>query len=415
MSRPPEFTPPLFLALVLLVAAAAPLPAEVLVFADGFETGNPVLWSGIETEPCTAVGDTDGDRLDDCVESDSGRFVDANDRGTDPFLADTDGDGIDDGDEALGTLAGLDLPALGADPLVRNVLFEYDWFDDHRDPGTCGAHSHRPTAAALAMVTAAFAAASGTNPDGSTGIATIHDAGQGAPLGGGNLVADADGVLTFGVNNSEFVNIKNAQFAADRKGYFHYVLLPHRYNTNSTSSGQAEYPGDDMIVSLYCAGTDQNVAHTIVHEVGHNFDLGHGGFEDCNRKPNYNSVMNYNYQFPGVDTNCTPPGNGLLDYSRGTRIDLDETDLDENLGTCGDSPWDWDGDALIEVGVVRDLNLDGSGVPQNGGCDANLTVLRDFDDWAAIDLPAFLFSADGPAPRAPREIVDCDNPPPGSP
>ena len=78
-----------------------------------------------------------------------------------------------------------------------------------------------------------------------------------------------------------------------------------------------------MIVSLQCSNSTPNVSNTIVHELGHNLLLRHGGFENCNYKPNYNSVMNYQYQFPGVDTNCTPPGNGVLDYSIGDRITLE--------------------------------------------------------------------------------------------
>ena len=31
-------------------------------------------------------------------------------------------DGIDDGDEVLGTVAGLDLPAMGTNPLRKNIL-----------------------------------------------------------------------------------------------------------------------------------------------------------------------------------------------------------------------------------------------------------------------------------------------------
>ena len=65
--------------------------------------------------------------------------------------------------------------------------------------------------------------------------------------------------------------------------------------------------GDDLIVSLYCAGSDGNVANTILHEVGHNLGLRHGGNVDCNYKPNYNSVMNYRYQFPGVNTIAASP------------------------------------------------------------------------------------------------------------
>lgn len=415
-------SPRIALSLLLL---AGPAAGEELLFADGFETGNPVFWSALENAPCEAVGDSDGDRLDDCAERDTGVFVDSDDTGTDPLLADTDGDGIDDGDEVLGTLAGLDLPELGVHPLVRNVLVEYDWFDDNADPThpsqpypkSCEPHSHRPSELALVKVTTAFAGAGGLNPDGSAGILAIHDYGQGAPFTGGNLVPDVDGVIAGGVGGNDFVAIKSEHFASERQGYFHYALLPHRYNNNDSSSGQAELPGDDLIVSLFCFAVhpeeSRYVGHTILHELGHNFDLGHGGFESCNRKPNYNSVMNYNYQFPGVDTNCTPPGDGLLDYSRGTRIDLDETDLDETLGTCGTAPWDWDDDETLEAGVQQDLNLDGDGNATNAGCGGIFTILRDHDDWSALDLAAFAGDGDGAEPRRPARVVDCDNVPPG--
>ena len=76
---------------------------------------------------------------------------------------------------------------------------------------------------------------------------------------------------------ADFRDDKAANFAANRRGYFHYVLMPHRYDTNSDSSGQAEIAGDDLVVSLYCFGYDANVANTIMHEVGHNLGLHHGG------------------------------------------------------------------------------------------------------------------------------------------
>ena len=102
--------------------------------------------------------------------------------------------------------------------------------------------------------------------------------------------------------------------------------MPHQYGTDSRSSGQAEINGDDMIVATLCWGTNPaSVANTIVHELGHNLGLLHGGFEGVNWKPNYNSVMNYKYQFPGADNNCTPPADGVLDFSVGDRIDLNET------------------------------------------------------------------------------------------
>jgi len=353
---------------------------------------------------CPIGPDSDGDGLADCVESDSGVFIDELDTGTDPNDPDTDDDGIDDGDEVHGTSGGLDLPALGVSPLRRDILVEYDWFDDSLE---CGAHSHEPPTAALDMVTARFAAAPLTNPDGSSGINFIHDVGQGGLLSGGNLIADANGVLVGGVSAAEYAQYKSQNFAANRQGYFHYVILPHRYDTDSDSSGQAEIGGDDMIVSLYCAGSAYNVAHTIAHELGHNLFLLHGGNTNCNYKPNYNSVMNYRYQFPGIDTNCTPPGNGVLDYSIGDRITLNENSLDENAGICGAPAWDWNGNSVIESGVVFDINVDD---PLQILCGGTLTTLSDHDDWANLSLTGL--AGAGAVPRSLMPVVDCDNPAP---
>jgi hypothetical protein len=359
-------------------------------------------------------GDADGDRLPNCVETNTGTFVGLLDTGTDPNDGDTDNDALPDGDEILGTALGLDLPAMGVNPLARDILIEYDWFDDNIEPGTCAAHSHRPTPTVVAMVTAAFAAAPVANPDGSTGITVIHDYGQGGAFTGGNLVADADGVLGQGVNGADFQSHKSANFNANRNGYFHYTLMPHRYDVSSSSSGQAELPGDDQIVSLYCFGSDpfnldDNVANTIMHELGHNLVLRHGGFEDTNWKPNYNSVMNYLYQFSGIDTDCTPPGNGLLSYSLGDRPALNENSLDETRGVCGNPPgpgWDWneDGDAT-DVGLALDINVDDAGTG-----DGFLQNLLDYNDWAFIVLTG-LSDADG-ARLALREIVSCTHPAP---
>jgi len=358
---------------------------------------------------CPFGNDSDGDRLDDCVETNTGVFVDSLDTGTDPNLADTDDDGIGDGDEVLGTTGGLDLPGLGVNPLRRDILIEYDWFDDGLE---CGMHSHQPTNASLDMVTAMFAAAPLVNPDGTTGINFIHDIGQGGLFDGGNFINDADGVLVGGVSNSEFQTYKSANFASNRLGYFHYTILPHRYDTNSSSSGQAEIFGDDMIVSLYCANSNRNVAHTIAHELGHNLFLFHGGNDNCNYKPNYNSVMNYRYQFPGIDDDCTPPGNNVLDYSIGDRIDLDENDLDEAEGTCGvPFAWDWNGNTAIENSIVFDINS--ADADQAIFCAGTLSVLRDSNDWGRVRLDVLPAPAGaGAAPRSASVTIDCHNPAP---
>jgi hypothetical protein len=346
---------------------------------------------GGATMDCVATTDSDGDRLPDARETDTGTFADAGDTGTDPLHWDTDGDYISDGDEVLGTEAGLDLPAFGISPLRADVLLEYDWFDDNADPGTCAAHSHRPTPAIASRVAQTFSSSPHVNPDGSTGINVVQDYGQDAVHTGGNLVADANGVIAGGVNGTEFLGHKAANFAPERQGYFHYVLLPHRYNTTSGSSGQAELPGDDMIVSLQCWGTTTNVGNTIVHELGHNLFLRHGGDEDTNYMPNYNSVMNYLFQFPGVDTDCTPAGNGVADYSSGDRADLDEHALHEADGICGGVALDWNGNSVLDLSPVAvDINGDGS-----------LSVLTDHDDWGNIEFFGPFVTSDG-APVGPR-------------
>jgi predicted glutamine amidotransferase len=362
---------------------------------------------------CVLGTDTDGDRLDDCYETGTGVYVSFTDTGTSKTNADTDGDGIKDGDEVLGTTGGLDLPSLGANPLRKDLFLEYDWFTDAIG---CASHSHQPTAAAIARVTAAFAAAPVSNPDGTTGITMHNDYGQGAPFTGGNFVSDADGVLTSGVNSTEFNNIKTANFATNRRGYFHYVVLPHNYNTNSTSSGQAELPGNDLVVSLQCFTSTVNVGNTIMHELGHNLNLRHGGNSDCNYKPNYNSVMNYKFQFPGIDTNCDSSGDGTLSYSVGSRISLTESNLNEGLGVCGTTSINWNGTNGIESSISFDVNS--SDTSEASACGGTLTTLTDYNDWANLSLSGGLNDADGASANpqllasVPSEVVDCDNPAP---
>jgi hypothetical protein len=87
--------------------------------------------------------------------------------------------------------------------------------------------------------------------------------------------------------------------------------------------------------------------------------------------------MNYAFQFPGVDSNCTPSGDGVLDYSRGLRAALDESSLREDVGLCGGVAVDWNLNGLIDPSsVAADIN----------NRDGLLSNLTDHDDWANLSF-----------------------------
>lgn len=318
---------------------------------------------------------------------------------------DTDGDGIWDGDEVYGTLDDLDLPVMGASPVRKDIFIEVDWMDDDEE---CAWHSHRPTANAIAAVETAFANAPVPNPySGPSGITLHVDYGQGGPFVNGTNIGN-DTVIVF---DEEFNVYKAEFFDANRKGYFHYAIFCHRHTApDEDSSGKAEINGDDFIVSLQCALSDSNVSKTTMHELGHNLNLRHGGFEDRHYKPNYNSIMNYRYQFYGIDDDCDAAGDGVLDYSIGERLDLDEEHLDEHQGVCGSPGIDWDGGGLQSY-VAQNINC-AAGTTTSCGesdefCDdSTCDLLWDYDDWANIVLDN-LWEGD----KATIEIVVCQDVP----
>lgn len=338
-----------------------------LIFLHGFE------------ESCEV--DSDNDRLVNCQEVIQGTSI------TNP---DTDGDGLRDGDEVLGTLGGLSLPAMGVNPLRKDLLIEHDWADDATD---CVAHTHKPTIVALEQLRQIFAVAPVPNPNGQSGINVINDIGQGGQLTGANIIAIPNGTIQGDVFGADFASYKSANFSPNRLGYFHYAIHAHRYTANPGSSGYAELVGDDFIVTLQCAAFNSNVLNTTMHELGHNLGLLHGGDSSCNRKPNYNSIMNFSFQFQGQDINCDRLGDGVTNFSIGTRIVLNENSLDESAGVCGTLAIDWNNNGIIENGIQADLNFD-----SNNLCGGQFTVLTDFNDWANLVLASLPGAPSGGGP-----------------
>lgn len=357
---------------------------------------------------CPDLTDTDGDRIPDFAETDDGRFIDLGRVGTDPLNPDTDNDGIDDGDELLGTLGGLDLPALGADPLRRDIFVECDWFAGDFDGFVA---DYRPTPEVIAPIVDAFANAPVPNPyDAEPGISIHFDYGQGGPFMGGNQLPGTPLSIIF---DFEFNIVKESHFEQNRRGYFHYAMFAHRYNdVTNTSSGVAELPGNDFMVTLSDYATPQIMTNTIMHELGHNLGLRHGGDENRNWKPNYNSVMNYRYQFAGVDTDMDALGDGPPDYSLGFSIALDENSIREQAGIDGVTPIDWDDDGTIDPDAyTANINcrflIDECGGDAVGCWDDECNLLSDHDDWSAILWSRFETNVD--RDREP-EIVECATP-----
>jgi len=282
---------------------------------------------------------------------------------------DLDGDGLLDGWETAGFDADndgvidIDLPSMGAKVDRQDVFLELDY-----------EATRPPTRDGIAAMKAAFAAAPRPNPGGQpSGIALHVDVGNlvdptadeahlagtctngldddgdgpvdGADtsctylessreVGVGNCVTpvgvapvddDGDGLAdgadpdcrvgdNFGGGqalppqgtcglNAAFYATRSANFDPRRLWIFHYALQGAA-NGTTCQGGQGEIGGNDFV-------THNRDAGTIMHELGHNLNLQHGGQDGQNCKPNYMSVMNYNTQ-AGIPR---APTAVILDYS----------------------------------------------------------------------------------------------------
>ncbi len=285
-----------------------------------------------------------------------------------PLISDRDGDALPDSWEENGVdvdgdgTPDLDLPAMGADPDHKDIFIEVDYMAGH--------HIDQ---AQIDPVTDAFKQAPVGNPDGQGGITLHVDNGPGStmdPVSGSSWggLSDQD-MLThqnvlgsdFTVNGdtrydwSEFESIRQTKLLAIRRPAFHYVIAAHSgpgQDFAGISRGVTNGASDFMIamhencqddppppLSTECASVDPEfAAATFMHELGHNLGLQHGGTDEDAQKPNYLSVMNYNFgwgliAFDGV----TPTSTKFeLDYSR-FNLPLDENRLNEQRGFGIDS------------------------------------------------------------------------------
>jgi endonuclease YncB( thermonuclease family) len=327
--------------------------------------------------PCSSTDDEDHDGLCNTWEENG---VDANGDGEpDLKLYDLNGDGhIDFGERA--------------DPHRKDIYLEIDYVS-----------GFAPPAGAIDLIRQAFAAA----PE----LVRLH-------VALGEDIGPAREIRLMGTaqpGEIDFDDLKAAHFGtpsertqpgviAAKKLAFHYAIFGDHLANLGTTSGQAEIGGNDLVITL--GGwrsffgkppSAEAQAGTLMHELGHNLGLLHGGGDGVNCKPNYLSVMTYTRQMPKWIANRP------LDYSRSELPTLFENNLDEGTGiggargsitafgpgatvVAGDGPIDWNRQSgNRETGVSADINKHDACEGAGDG-DGQGTELRGYDDWRNLDF-----------------------------
>jgi hypothetical protein len=342
---------------------------------------------------------------------------------------DRDGDGLPDRWEREGvTLDGgagprfVDLPAMGADPTRPDVFLQIDWMADAE-------HDQRPDPEALRRVVEAFAASPYRSPTGSVGIALHVDAGPDSRLsiGGGRWGdlgrarpvpwQDQLGSYATGAYDwSAFERLKTVPggFADTGRGaVFHYAVFGHYHDRDSPSGSGASgisrgVGGTDLLITLgnftRGVGSVQEQAGTLMHELGHNLGLRHGGCDDTNFKEGYASVMNYAFQMDGL---VRGGRRGVLDFSRGVPPVLDEALAPPTVPLVADAA-SRAGEARTCVGrgearagmAARTAPRVGGGSGRAPDACADGSAI---DDWARLRLAVGAIGRPRLAPRRARD------------
>jgi hypothetical protein len=435
--------------------------ADVLVFAGAADGDGG--WAGSPAHLPPEVGRVlarhlDRDDTDTSADFDiaavgtPGGFNDA----FDP--TDSDNDGLPDTAERPGgTLAGLPLYAWGAREGQRDLFLELHWMK--ADGGGDFEPVVLPRAQALDRMALRFRA-HGIVVHYDVGTLSTADAGSDlGNLGFGGEVPWSCTLSMAGVPGAaSLYQLKATHSDLRRRPSFHFVVFGHSLADVQCGgvgiTGRAEQGGNDVAISLGGRGYSDDPSginrlinaqsSTLMHELGHNLGLRHGGDEDTNWKPNYLSVMNYLYQLWGLPTfgpqegdryyfeysgetglcgSLPPavqspgdllnnfdsdPASFAFDYSNGQTPPLDQAALDERkgLGHPDGGPVDWNFDGTISTQPVS-ANIDS--LDQSGTCPAGTTgsgVLHDHDDWSALDLRFNTFPLGARSgTRGPAELV----------
>ena len=399
---------------------------DFVTFGASYTPTTGTQWSGTFATALPSVADQyghslarDGSNTDSNTEADwsSNDFATKGGVNDVTCTTDTDADGIPDCSEVSGsTFAGLPLYDWGARTGQKDIFIEVDYMDATNGGAQTADEGIVPRQEALQKVVDSFAA---------QGIAVHFDVGDlydqasgidpvDFDLGGGEEVPFQD-AITFSTATSVY-DYKLSYMEYARKQIFHYLIFANTQDGNPNgSSGLAELNGNDLMVSLgewslsstNTGETNKLIniqASTLMHELGHNLGLRHGGNEDSNHKPNYFSIMNYTYQVYGLseignnegdrfyleyydDTNAGSPDTDcyvwplnksysttdfIINYSHGDAAALNLASLNETLG-------------LGQVGSDGvDYNCDGDVIDTTANIGTG--TWTDHDDWSNLVL-----------------------------
>ena len=276
-------------------------------------------------------------------------------------------------------------------------------------------HSHEPSEEAIQMVHQAFAG---------HGIVLIID-----PV---HVAIPEHKTMVFGETGAVCSNVPDPVLFRDLKAsYFsphgqvpwhytifgHYLALAQSCDLGYSLSGSADLPGFDFAVALGLSS--ELIGHTLpiweadvlMHELGHNLNLQHGGGDPVDYKPNYLSVMNDAFVFTGILQGESPGSTTIVgrraDYS-GQKLDtLNEFHLDERIGInsgtseitlfsddfivhrgSGTGPIDWNFDGVINSDVA--VNINQSSYESFPRLEERLDGYNDWEHIRAwLNLPAY--------------------------
>lgn len=317
-----------------------------------------------------------------------------------PDKLDSDGDGLLDAWE-VGSVDGLNLVELGANPFRKDVYVEVDRMVVPGRIWSDFSEQDYPSEKTFEESIRAYRSAPIINPDRSVGIALHIDYGQekfekAAKSEGGTEIPwkrflGYKRSASFRSKHPDYYDAEElrkdpAFFLPERSRVFRYCVFGDQ-QWSSRSTGGGNFKSTFFITLGVCRMNAVNSSYqtgVFLHELGHMFGLSHhGNGKPYNYKPNFNSIMNYKFVFEGRDVDGKlgdgirgeGSGENVYSYSEGMRASLNEGALREVLGVANHYPHDWDGNGIIDNEPIAKIISKHSRTKSPRKLD-------DFADWA---------------------------------